>query len=103
MIEMTEVALKQKAANILENESDNNNQPQQLTAVRKIEFDKGIPQSFDFAKNDVNTIEYNVIYSLNPELEHLQGHIQQSTLKPTTHSLYNPNDILHPVLHIQTS
>jgi hypothetical protein len=59
MIEMTEVALKQKAANILDHEADNN-QNQQLTAVRKIEFDKGIPQSFDFASNEVNTIEYNV-------------------------------------------
>jgi hypothetical protein len=59
MLEMTEVPLNQNAANILENGTDNNHN-QQPSAVRKIEFDKGIPQSFDFASNEVNTIEYNV-------------------------------------------
>jgi hypothetical protein len=64
MIEMTEVALKQGAANILE-PRDVDDRPQQLTAIRKVEFDKGIPLSFDFAPNEVNTIEYNVNRIIN--------------------------------------
>lgn len=58
MMEMTEIPLKQNAANFLGTEKEvhyNNN-----SATRKIEFDRGIPLSFDFASNQIRTFNSSV-------------------------------------------